>query len=69
MGIKSHAFGRVTLTGQDAKKFKNQVVYGRAKPAAVKGIKSGVALVRQMQQSGTLTLSTSSGRFVAKKKA
>ena len=24
MSIKSHAFGRVTLTGQDAKKFKAQ---------------------------------------------
>ena len=68
MGIKSHAFGRVTLTGQDATKFKNQVVYGKAKPAAAKGIKSGVNLVRMMQQSGTLTVKTSSGRLVVKKK-
>ncbi|WP_316228624.1 hypothetical protein [Bradyrhizobium sp. SZCCHNR1045] len=68
MSIKSHAFGRVTLTGQDARKFKNQVVYGKAKPAATKSVKSGVGLVRKMQAKGTLTLSkSSSGRLVARK--
>ena len=29
MSIKSHAFGRVTLTGSDARKFENQVRCGK----------------------------------------
>ncbi|WP_439407418.1 hypothetical protein ACNJX9_39365 [Bradyrhizobium sp. DASA03076] len=70
MGIKSHAFGRVTLTGKDAKKFKNLAVYGKAKPAATKSLKSGVALVRKLNTSGTLTLTqSSSGRLVVKAEA
>lgn len=70
MGIKSHAFGRVTLSGQDAKTFKNQVVYGKAKPAATEAVKSGVDLVRKLQRTGTLTLSKkSSGRLIVRSKA
>jgi hypothetical protein len=68
MSIKSHAFGRVTLTGLDAKKFKNQVIYGKAKPAAKASAKRGVALVREMSKSGTLTIHKSSGRLVARSK-
>ena len=52
MSIKSHAFGRVTLTGRDAKKFRNQVVYGKPKAAAAKSVRRGVELSRQLQQSG-----------------
>lgn len=52
MSIKSHAFGRVTLTGQDAQKFKNQVVYGKPKAAATKSVSDGVELSREMQKSG-----------------
>jgi hypothetical protein len=67
MSIKSHAFGRVTLTGPDAKKFKNQVVYGKAKPAAKMSVKRGVALVRKLSKSGVLTVQrASSGRLIAK---
>jgi hypothetical protein len=54
MSIKSHAFGRVTLTGRDAEKFKNQVIYGKPKAAAVKSVKRGVVLSRQMQESGRI---------------
>jgi len=64
MSIKSHAFGRVTLTGRDAEKFKNQVVYGKPKRAAMIGVKRGVTLVRKLQQSGVLTIK--SGRLSAK---
>jgi hypothetical protein len=46
MSIKSHAFGRVTLTGEDAKKFKAQVTYGRPKAAAVESAKRGVEMSR-----------------------
>jgi hypothetical protein len=54
MGIKSHAFGRVTLTGRDAKKFRNQVLYGKPKEAAVKSVKRGVVLSRQLQDTGRI---------------
>ena len=67
MSIKSHAFGRVTLTGQDAKKFKNQVTYGKAKPQAKATVRCGVLLVKKLNKSGTLTLTrTSTGRLIAK---
>jgi len=67
VSIKSHAFGRVTLTGRDAKKFKNQIVYGKAKPQAKATVKRGVLLVKKLNKSGTLTLtSASSGRLIAK---
>ena len=39
MSIKSTAFGRVELTGEDAKKFRIQAT-GRAKPAAPAAIAS-----------------------------
>jgi hypothetical protein len=52
MSIKSHAFGRVTLTGQDAKKFKAQVTYGRPKAAAVESAKRGVEMSRAFQANG-----------------
>jgi hypothetical protein len=54
MSIKSHAFGRVTLTGPDAKKFRNQVLYGKPKAAALKSVKQGVALSRQLQEHGRI---------------
>ena len=54
MSIKSHAFGRVTLTGQDAKKFRNQVLYGKPKASAVKSVKRGVVLSRELQQTGKI---------------
>lgn len=53
------------LTGGDAKKFKNRLIYGKAKPEPVQNVKSGVSLVRKVQSSGTLTLKmTSSGRLI-----
>ncbi len=52
MSIKSHAFGRVTLTGKDAEKFEAQVRHGRAKPAAIESAKRGSRMVRQLQEEG-----------------
>ena len=57
MSIKSHAFGRVTLTDEDAKKFKNQVIYGKPKAAAVESVKRGVTLARQFEKDGKIRLS------------
>ncbi len=52
MAIQSHAFGRVTLTEEDAKKFKRQVTYGKPKAAAVETVQSGVAMSRQFKENG-----------------
>jgi len=56
MSIQSNTFGRVELTGADAKKFRNQVTYGRAKPAAKEAVKRGVNLSRDLKESGSVRL-------------
>lgn len=55
MSIKSTAFGGVTLTGDDAKKFLNQVRYGRPSTAALKSAERGSAMVSAIQKSGSLS--------------
>lgn len=55
MSIKSTAFGGVTLTGNDAKKFLNQVRYGRPKSAAMDTARRGSAMLSTIQQSGSLS--------------
>lgn len=62
MSIKSYAFGRVTLSGADAEKFVNQVVYGKPKAAAVRSVKHGVKLSRAFQQSGMIELTVKKPR-------
>jgi hypothetical protein len=52
MSIKSDAFGSVTLSGKDAKKFEDQVTYGKPKAAAFDSIEKGVELSRKLQQAG-----------------
>lgn len=54
MSIKSDAFGRVTLTARDAKKFKNQVTFGRPKAAAVESVRRGVKLNDTYKKSGKI---------------
>lgn len=57
MAIESSAFGRITLTGPDAEKFRNQTTYGKPKKAALDSAARGVKLSRQMQENGgTLTV-------------
>lgn len=56
MSITSHAFGRVKLTHADATKFKNQVVYGRPKAAAVVSVTEGVKLSADLGREGTIKL-------------
>ena len=56
MSIKSNAFGGVTLSGRDAKKFKDQVTYGKPKAAAMASVKRGVALSRIFDQDGKISL-------------
>ncbi len=55
MGIKSTAFGRVVLTDADAKKFQNQVTYGRPKKAAKEAVANGLELSRQIRENGSFT--------------
>ena len=55
MGIKSTAFGRVVLTDADAKKFRNQVTYGRPKKAASEGVAAGLKLNIELQAKGFIT--------------
>lgn len=56
MSIQSNAFGRVILTEADAKKFKAQATYGRAKAAAKETTSKGVALSRDLKKSGSIKL-------------
>lgn len=56
MSIQSHAFGRVVLTEADAKKFKAQATYGRAKPAAKENASKGVILSRDLKKTGSIKL-------------
>lgn len=56
MSIISHAFGRIELTGADAKKFRNQVTYGRPNKAAKTAVQEGVKLSRELAEKGSLSL-------------
>ena len=51
MAINSTAFGRVTLTDDDAKKFERQVRYGRANEQAKASVVQGRALAAAFMAS------------------
>ncbi|MCO5129276.1 MAG: hypothetical protein M9932_01760 [Xanthobacteraceae bacterium] len=58
MSIHSNSFGRVTLTDEDAKKFRNQVAYGKPKQVAKDSMQRGVEIVRQFNENkGRVTVS------------
>lgn len=59
MGIKSRAFSGVKLTGDDAAKFRNQVTFGRPKPAAKVTIERGQSMVREMARTGRFVFTPS----------
>lgn len=52
MAIRSNAFGRVTLTENDAKKFERQVTYGKPKSEAQESLKRGVKLAQSLRDNG-----------------
>jgi hypothetical protein len=56
MSIKSNTFGSVTLTKRDAKKFTNQVRYGKPKTAAATSVKRGLELSRAFRKSGKVEI-------------
>jgi len=55
MSIQSHTFGSVRLTSDDAKKFENQVTYGKPKKEAVNSLSRGTVLAKQFDKNGKLT--------------
>ncbi|KNY10804.1 hypothetical protein AKG11_33010 [Shinella sp. SUS2] len=55
MAVISSAFGQVKLTDDDAKKFRNQVTYGKPKASAVKTASRGSAMFKEYQTSGKVT--------------
>ncbi len=55
MAVISSTFGSVTLTEEDAKKFKRQVTYGKPKAAARASVERGVKLAGEFR-SGNRTL-------------
>jgi hypothetical protein len=62
MAIKSSDFGRVTFTGDDAKKFRNQVKHGRPNSTAVDNLKRGANMYRAFKDNGgKITLSLRRG--------
>lgn len=56
MAILSHAFGATRLSGKDAKKFKDQVTYGKPKPMASSNARQGVAMVREFNSKGEVRM-------------
>jgi len=57
MAVNSTAFGSVTLTGDDAKKFKRQVTFGKPKATAKASVKRGVELAEAFRANKrTLTV-------------
>jgi hypothetical protein len=49
------------LTGADAKKFRNQVRYGRPKRAAVEAAHRGVAMAKELAETGRVQIRLSDG--------
>lgn len=56
MAIDSNAFGSVILTQEDAKKFNDQVTYGRPKASAKESISRGILMAKDYSEKGSLTI-------------
>lgn len=56
MAVISSAFGQVKLTETDAKKFKNQVTYGKPKASAHETVARGKELFNEFQSNGKVKL-------------
>jgi hypothetical protein len=57
MAITSHAFGRVTLTEEDADKFARQVKYGRTSKSAKDAVARGAAIAQDVKRTGKFSFS------------
>jgi hypothetical protein len=56
MSVKSTAFGAVRLTGEEAKKFRAQMTYGKASKAAVAAVALGRKAAAQYAKTGYAVL-------------
>ena len=56
MAVKSNAFGSTTLTAEDAKKFKNQITYGKPKEAARESLRRGSDMAGEFRSSKQLLI-------------
>lgn len=63
MSVKTTDFGAVRLSGQDAKKFVNQVVYGKPRKEAVASYKRGERLVAEFREKGYATIARSNNEW------
>ena len=61
MAVKSSSFGRVILTGEDARKFERQVTYGKPKAAAKESLSRGVAMAEAFR-SGSRSMTIKATR-------
>jgi hypothetical protein len=52
MAVYSNTFGGLVLTGDEAKKFRNQVRYGRPNQAAKDAVRRGMAMAEQLRANG-----------------
>lgn len=56
MSVSSSTFGAVRLTKDDARKFRNQVTHGHAKPAAVESCARGKEAAQEYVNKGFAVL-------------
>ena len=56
MSVHSSVFGGVTLTGKDAKKFEQQVTYGRPKKAANEAAARGRVMLAEYAENGSVAI-------------
>jgi len=56
VAVKSNAFGSTTLTADDAKKFKNQITYGKPKDAARESLSRGSSMANEFRASRQLLI-------------
>jgi len=57
MAVHTTVFGGVRLSGEDAKKFSNQITYGRPKKAAASALARGGKLLKEFDKKGFVTIS------------
>lgn len=52
MSVHTSTFGALRLSGEDARKFKSQIRYGRPKKAALSAAARGKVMMAQFQKKG-----------------
>lgn len=57
MAVHTSVFGGVRLSGRDAKKFSDQVTFGRPKKAAAEALNKGNKLLTEYEKNGFVLVS------------